>query len=226
LEEFTTAAGGVVEDRLVEAFAKTPPGGAAAGPRSLWGFPLGWGWRLAAGAPRLVVVAVVPFLDQGPEREVTERVPGRSSGPDASGVQFKGPDEELVVYLRLRREGRPVRLADSPVLHPGDRIQFACSSKQGGYLAVYGFDQKGVTRYLPAASNRGMRVIPGRELALEPAFTLDDTLGEERILGIICAHPFDSTPLFGQLRSLRAPDGLQLDPGCRKLDFRFVKEPE
>lgn len=95
----------------------------------------------------------------------------------------------LSVYVQHRDGDGAGTLHMGEPLHPGDRIQFRYNGDRAGHLAVFGVDADGqVSTYYPPGA-QAPAVHAGREVPLETAVELDDSLGREVIVALRCDEP-------------------------------------
>lgn len=152
-------------------------------------------WRAAAAAAGAMAMAAALALAlwPSPPREFD----GRSKG---GGV--------LLEVVRRTPGGDQAWLGDEQRVHPGDAIRFRVRSPAAGYLAVLGLDARGVVSvYAPEAE--AMSAIAARQpVTLDGSIVLDDTLGAERLVAVVCpaARPLADLVAAGQ-RALREAAG-------------------
>jgi hypothetical protein len=116
--------------------------------------------------------------------------------------------------------------------HPGDALRFEYSATTAGHLAIVSLDAKQVVSlYYPVASARTAPAPAGSKLLLPGSTILDETLGEETVIGVHCPRPFELATLRARLPALLAalragrPHGALLpEPGCRTARFELRKE--
>ena len=113
--------------------------------------------------------------------------PGPPPQPVADGVRTKGGLTLDVVARRL--DGQIEQLVSPAALSPGEAIRFAVSSPAAGHLVIVGIDAAGaVTPYAPQAEQALPLQAADRTL-LEGSILLDETLGPERIVAVLCDTP-------------------------------------
>ena len=183
------------------------------------GRPRAWRGALILAASAACLAVAVPLIMERQER-VEKPVP--AAPPAQEEILLKGADISLAVFVQ--RDGEVTQAADGDTFHPGERIQFSAVSARPRYVAVYGIDAEGVTRYIPAAFKQPLRLSAGAETPLEPAFNLDDTLGEEVVVGLFCERPFDAAEVKNRLLARDAPDV----PGalCTSVRFTMFKKAQ
>ena len=138
--------------------------------------------------------------------------------PPAS-ERSKGSGLALTMYVQHGGEVR--RAAPGEHVSPGDAVRFAVSTPTTAYVAVLSLDPAGkASVYFPQAA-RAAEVHAGTEIPLPLGTRLDDTTGEERLLGIFCAAPVELEPIRAALE--RAEDAAPLPAECQGLRWSFVK---
>ena len=104
--------------------------------------------------------------------------------PPPPPVRLKGG---LVLELVARRSSGAVELVlPGAPLAPGDAVRFRVSSDRAGYLAIVGIDAaRAVTPYAPADGD-ARAFGPARDALLDGSIILDETLGAERVVALLC----------------------------------------
>ena len=126
-------------------------------------------WRWAA--PAVVACAAIVFvLSLRPRDEL-------------GGTRIKG-GARLGFYLD--RAGRVAPGAAGDVLRPGDRVRFTITTSEPGYLIVAGVDASSRVTIYYADGARAAAVTAGVDQPLPDSVELDDTLGRERIVAVLC----------------------------------------
>jgi hypothetical protein len=125
--------------------------------------------------------------------------------PDRS-VRAKG---ELAVDLYCRRGEAVFSAQDGGDFLAGDRLRFAYTTAQAGYLVVFGVDDSGaVFPYYPARDLRGVAVAAGEKVLLPGSIELDAHRGWERAYVVWSRAPFDERALRAKVNeSLHAAGG-------------------
>ncbi|MCP4804986.1 MAG: DUF4384 domain-containing protein [Proteobacteria bacterium] len=139
--------------------------------------------------------------------------------PTGPEFEARGGEVELQVYRHDGEQGAPV--FDGDVVHPGERLGFRLASGRGGHAMVVGVDDAG-TIYPCWPQPEGVSVLldPMTEpTTLPTAVRLDDMLGSERIVAVVCDDAFT----FGHVADAIAEDVL-LD-GCETAEIELLKEP-
>ena len=133
------------------------------------------------------------------------------------GERLKGPGVALGMYVDHGGEVR--RAGPGETVAPGDALRFTVTAPQAVYVAVLSVDPAGrASIYYPRAA-RAEPVQPGVEVALPLGTRLDDTLGEERIVGVFCSAPVELEPLRAGLER----GDLSLPDGCQVTRWSFIK---
>ena len=113
--------------------------------------------------------------------------PGEGDG--GHGLRVKNPTRPevgLTVYADTRPDG--VALVTGEEVRPGERLRFAVTLPEEGFVAILGVDSTGeVFVYYPVAEGAGLtRHAAGEPRLLEGAIALDDVLGEEWFIALSC----------------------------------------
>lgn len=135
--------------------------------------------------------------------------------PDTT--RFKGG---FAIGFYADRAGE-VRLgANGETLSPGDRIRFWYSSERRGYLAILSYDAANkISRYHPAQGDTAAAANEGREVLLDSAALLDETLGAEVIRAFWCDAPASLAALENALKNDAPPP-----EGCTSDQLRIEKK--
>ena len=186
---------------------------------------------LVAAAALVLVIRTKPFAPVHPAPT--------AAPASAAETRPKGGDFMFDVFAR-HADGKTEHVFEDTVLHPRDRIQFVVTSLAGGHVAVVGLDAaRSVSVYFPDQGARPAPFPPGTH-ELPVSITLDDTLGAERIVALLCPKPPDPAALIRAGRNALAqatpagaglPQGLALnDPSfpflCRQSTTTIHKERE
>ncbi len=125
----------------------------------------------------------------------------------------KGGAIDLEVFIH---DGDSVRPADHEV-HPGDRLGFRVTPREDGYLMVIGFDATGPYPCWPSDSAAVFVRAEGVALDLDAAIRLDERLGTERIVAVLCEHPVN----YSDVRMAVEQGGAE--GGCVSDEVELVK---
>ena len=133
------------------------------------------------------------------------------------GERVKGPGFALGMYVE--HAGQVRRAGPGETVAAGDAVRFAVTAPVSGHVAVLSLDPEGHGSIYFPAGGRAESVQAGVEMALPLGTWLDGTLGEERIVGLLCISPVELEPLRLQLErgGVFAPDG------CQVTRWSFVK---
>jgi uncharacterized protein DUF4384 len=135
------------------------------------------------------------------------------------GERRKGPGLGLAMYVQHGSEVR--RAAPGESVAPGDAVRFAVSTPIPAFVAVLSVDPSGrASVYFPQGP-RAVQVPAGTEVPLPLGTLLDETTGEERLLGLFCTTPVELEPI--RLALQQAQDGAPLPTDCQGLRWSFVK---
>jgi hypothetical protein len=197
--------------------------------------PLAWG-LCAAG---LILLAALPVLFR-------LRPPAGSAGLPSSSVPLAdrlkgnpdayGPDgsfAELSLYLK---SGSPSGqgpeedvLPDEVVLHEGNTVQLAYTVSGGGerYGVIFSIDGRAaLTVHYPYRAGQSTRLITGRRIALDEAYTLDDAPDYEVFFFVVSGQPLDAQEILNSAAELAREPGRALDDGRQvfaRYQLRTVK---
>jgi hypothetical protein len=137
------------------------------------------------------------------------RTTAHESGSGSDGVRLKGTSS--VGYF-VEHAGRIRRAGQAETVEPGDKLQFVYSTKAPAHVIVLSLDgAMAATVYY--SSNRAMAATTmNGEEPVPTSVTLDGVLGDETVLGLVCASPQPSEVLRNRLESdasklFVAPDG-------------------
>jgi hypothetical protein len=137
--------------------------------------------RLGAGALTLAAAAALVFTLRA--KPVTSTA---KTGTAIDDAQIKG-DGFLLELVARRADGRVEPVFEGSVLHPNDAVRFVVTAPEAGQLTVVGVDSAGqVSIYYPAATTP-----KGGPLALPGSVVLDDALGTERFVALLCRAALD-----------------------------------
>jgi hypothetical protein len=138
--------------------------------------PLVWGLCAAA----LFLVIALPFLFFFKDRIAAPK-------PD----RLKG-STSLRVYLKTDTPEGSLPLADHAVLHEGNTIQLAYMINEERYGVIFSIDGRSVvTVHYPYSPGQSTRLIPGKQIALDDAYTLDDAPNYELFFFVTSNQPLN-----------------------------------
>jgi hypothetical protein len=150
----------------------------------------------------------------------------------SDGLRAKG-SLGLEVWVARHGSGAAESLLPGAAVSPGDALRFRASTPADGHVAVASIDAAGaVSLYVPAAAGRLPAIRRGATL-LDGAVELDQTLGRERLVALICPAPLETSRVVAALEAaLRAARGdaaaLDVDRtglGCSHASFWLRKVP-
>jgi hypothetical protein len=139
-------------------------------------------------------------------------------------LQLRRPEEVLrtkgdpFISFYVKRGEQVLRGSSQKVLQPGDRLRFTYTAASVRYLAILSLDGAAQASIYYPAGTQAERVEPGTDVLLPSSVELDATLGEERIVAVFCAEPFEVEPLRAALAALPA------SPGCSIYTLRVRKQ--
>jgi hypothetical protein len=135
----------------------------------------------------------------------------------APGERSKGPGFSLSMYVQHGADVR--RAAPGEAVAAGDAVRFAVNAPVATYLAVLSVDARGrASVYFPLGP-RAELVAAGADTALPLATRLDDSAGEERIVGLFCPSAVELEPVRATLER----GGDFVPDGCQVTRWSFVK---
>jgi hypothetical protein len=148
------------------------------------------------------------------------------SRPPEPSLRTKGRGAlDLVVR---RADGRVEPVDAGTLLHPDELVRFIVSTDESGYLMIVGADaRQAVTVYQPTTGQP--RTLPAGRHIIDGSVVLDDALGPERMIAVLCARPPSVDAVTAAARkALARADGdprrmSTLDLDCRQLSFVIEK---
>lgn len=138
---------------------------------------------------------------------------------DPSGERRKGVGLGLTMYVQHGGDVR--RAGPGESVAPGDAVRFAVSTPAPAFVAVLSLDPAGKASVYFPQGTQAARVPAGAEVALPLGTRLDETTGEERLLGLFCTAPVELEPI--RLALQQAQDAAPLPTDCQGLRWSFVK---
>ena len=106
------------------------------------------------------------------------------------------------------------------MVHPGDRLRFRVTARRGGHVLVAGIDSRGEAYVCAPSDGRSQALTAGETTTLADAVELDDVLGSERIVAIVCPEPFR----FDEIATrLHADDLGDAGDGCQRDSLVLLK---
>jgi len=136
------------------------------------------------------------------------------------GDRLKGPGG-LALAMYVQHGGDVRRAWPGELVAPGDAVRFAVTSPVPAFVAVLSIDPAGrASVYFPQGP-RAARVQAGSDVPLPLGTRLDDTTGEERVLGLFCSSAVELEPV--RLALQQSGDAAPLPSDCQGLRWSFVK---
>jgi hypothetical protein len=182
--------------------SRYPPEGIPAMPaktRRLFQHPLAWG----IGAAALFLCIALPFFRAvfatGP---LTDRAKGRDANP-----------AELSVFLKSDTpHAAEAPLPDQALLREGNTIQLAYRVSAAGYGVIFSIDgRSAVTMHYPYGPSQNAMLIPGKRIALDEAYTLDDAPEYELFFFVVSDTPLDVSAILQSAEQLARNPGTALE---------------
>jgi hypothetical protein len=119
---------------------------------------------------------------------LTLYVGGRAGEEPGPGVRAKGT---FALDLYCNRGERVFVPGPDTRFEAGDRLRFAYTASEPGYLAIFGVEQDGaVFPYYPGGDLGAMAVNAGTKVLLPDSIQLDDHHGDERIFALWSREPW------------------------------------
>lgn len=118
----------------------------------------------------------------------------------------------------VKRGAVVMRGSASEPVRPGDLLRFTYSNDRASHFALIDVDARGTSVFFPNGDTSAA-LAAGNDVALDFSVELDDTLGEERVIGVFCEQPFVIETVRATLESER---DAQID-GCR-LDILTLRK--
>jgi hypothetical protein len=147
--------------------------------------------------------------------------------PPEDGRRFKGDVLSLDVFADEGRFSR--RLGADDELGATDRIGFKTSTRSPGWLMVVGIDQDALPYpCFPQDDDAAVWTEASADHQLPAAIRLDGSMGQERIVGLLCDHPIrygDVEEVLVREATATEPDELlpPLIDGCVQEEVRLTK---
>lgn len=169
---------------------------------------------LAAGALAMATALAI-LVWPAPPRDLD----GRRKG---GGVRLE--------VVRRTPAGAQQWLERDPRVHPGDAIRFRVSSPTAGYVAVLGLDAVGAVSAYAPAGEAPQPLAAHQPTTLDGSILLDDTLGAERLVAVVCPAPRPLAELVAQARRALAAAGgdprrvAAIAAGCQEQALVIEKE--
>ncbi len=152
---------------------------------------------------------------------------GTRNRRDEFHERLKGLELALGYYI-MGAAGPEIGLHDR-VLKPDDRIQFHVSAPAGGYVHIFGVDEKGfLSIYFPLPHQKPESFPGGANRPVPGSVILDETLGRERVFLLICEKPMERDQLVQRINGLSNNlksllDETELPLACRQTSILLAK---
>ena len=148
-------------------------------------------------ATAVALLVLAPKRDCRFSREVAVQFPTVQSSDEASSATRLKGGARLGFFVK--RDGRVMQGHDGFTVHPGDRLRFSVTIPEPRHVVILSRDGKGVVSECFPGGGRSRKLAVSRDELLESSVELDDTLGNERIIAVFCAEPFEVAPLVAKL---------------------------
>jgi hypothetical protein len=185
---------------------------------------------MGVGAAAVATVACLVLIGrwQSPPTQLGEAPdPARSSLPAAESTRGKGGFAMDVVVRRS--DGRVESVTAGAALHPGDAIRFRLTAPKPGFAAIFGLARGDVAVYAPMSSGELRLPEPGTH-EVDGSVILDDALGEEVVLAVLCETPSEAAAAVDRARLAMRRAGARgarpdnLDIPCLQTKVVFHKQ--
>jgi hypothetical protein len=162
--------------------------------RRLFVPPLVWG----IGAAALLLLIALPFF-----RPLFTTAPLTDRAKGSMDIN----SAELSVFLKSDHS-TDAQVPDRTVLREGNTIQLAYTVNTTSYGVIFSIDgRSAVTMHYPYGQSQSTQLIPGKRIALDEAYTLDDAPDYEIFFFVISTKPLDVPAI------LRSAEQLARNPG-------------
>ena len=156
-------------------------------------------WGLCAAA-MLAVVFFPMFILKTPSGSITDRIKGTSGGEVSA---------EINVYLRGNYAGEDIILPDRAAIHAGNTVQlvYRVQPESGveQYGVIFSIDGRSVvTMHYPYNAWQSTRLVSGKQVPLDEAYTLDDAPDYEMFFFVVGDEPLVIMNVLDTARDLAA----------------------
>jgi Domain of unknown function (DUF4384) len=189
--------------------------------------------RESAELPRLRLLSIAPALSAIGERRSTRRWRVRAAaavaglaaaaslllvvGPPRGGERIKGSGFALAMYVQHAGEVR--RVGPGEAIAAGDAVRFTVTTPVKAYVAILSLDAKGrASVYYPTGAT-AQPLPAGQDMPLPLGTRLDESIGEERIVGLFCSSAVELEPVRVRLEAGNA----SFPHECQVTQWTFVK---
>jgi hypothetical protein len=186
-----------------------------------------------ATLPRLRLLTVAPVVPQGDEKRPPRlrkvRLVAAAGAlaaaaaalfvisPGQRGERLKGPGFAMAMYVQHGGEVR--RVGPGETISAGDAVRFAVTAPVKSYVAILSVDaRRRASIYYPAGGS-AQPLPAGEDMPLPLGTQLDETVGEERVVGLFCSSPVELEPLRARLEAGNAA----FPHECQVTQWTFVK---
>jgi hypothetical protein len=164
--------------------------------------PLAWG----IGAAALLLFIALPFFRTlFSTAPLTDRVKG---GMDTASA-------ELSVFLKsdtIHVSDTDAQLPDQTVLRRGNTVQLSYMVSTNSYGVIFSIDgRSAVTMHYPYELSQSTRLIPGKRIALDEAYTLDDAPDYEIFFFVVSNKPLDVPAILKSAAQLAGNPGTAIE---------------
>jgi hypothetical protein len=167
--------------------------------------------RDATQLPRLRLLTVAPTIPTDEQRRPPRRWKVRAAAAS------KGPGFAIAMYVQ--HEGEVRRVGPGETIAAGDAVRFAVTAPVKAYVAILSLDAAGGASIYYPAGRTAQQVPAGDDLPLPLGTRLDETVGQERVVGLFCSSPVELEPL-----RVRLENGIAAFPHeCQVTQWTFVK---
>ena len=163
-------------------------------------------WLVAAGALAAATILVLALGNEPPADD---------------GAQGPPPKPSVHVGFFIERGGAIWPGRPGEIVRPGDTIQFTTTTDVPGFVAVLSVSPDGQVDVLYPEGRKAAAIPAGREVGLPASTILDDTLGQERIVGLFCSQAVELEPVRLALQA--QPATLPPPTGCHTEVFTWNK---
>jgi hypothetical protein len=157
------------------------------------------------GAAALLLLIALPFFRTlFPTGMLTDRIKGGGNTSPA----------ELSVFLKsdMTYVSNAFPLADQTVLREGNTVQLAYTVNSSSYGVIFSIDgRSAVTMHYPYELSQSTRLTPGKWVALDEAYTLDDAPDYEIFFFVISDGPLDVSDVLKSAVQLARNPGTALE---------------
>lgn len=189
--------------------------------------------RDATELPRLRLLTVAPVVPAGDEKSPARlrkvRLVAAAGAlaaaaaalfvinPGQRGERSKGPGFAMAMYVQHGGEVR--RVGPGEAISAGDAVRFAVTTPVKSYVAILSVDAKGRASIYYPAGGSAQPLPAGEDMPLPLGTKLDETVGEERVVGLFCSSPVELEPLRARLEAGNAA----FPQECQVTQWTFVK---